>query len=281
MQSEAATTKLPVLATVRHAWGSVLKNAGLLGRLSWPWLAILVLSALAGGVGVAVNSLGQTPTPGLILGAFAAPYVVMAVAGVLGVSAISVGWHRGVLTGERPGAPIRLDRTVWAYLGYTLLIGLVVGIVNLILVVVVGWIGAIASGANPVMPSMAQLEALAPFFRLALIPGLLLSARFFLVLPARAVEQKVGLGGAFRLGRGNTWRLVIGAGLVTLPATVLQGVTELLALPATGDTSIAVLAGILAIAASAASIYCALAAMSFLAFSYDHLGRSEAELAAA
>ena len=119
MQSDAQTLKLPVLATVRHAWASVLGNRGLIFRLSWPWMAILLLSVLAGGVGVAVNSFGQTPTPGLILGAFAVPYVVMVVAGVLGFAAICVGWHRGVLTGERPQAPIRLDRTVWAYLGYT------------------------------------------------------------------------------------------------------------------------------------------------------------------
>jgi hypothetical protein len=271
MQAQTPT-KLPVLATVRQSWGSVLQNLGLGARLVWPWLAIMVLCVLAIVVGVLVNAGTATPSAALVGGASVVPGIVMLIAFVLALPAIAVGWHRGVLGGERPTAPIRIDSAVWGYLGYSLLLTLMALLLNGLMLALASVVAGITLGVGSEPMSLQRLVALAPFLPLAFIPTLLVLNRFLLVLPARAVGRDLGLGEALRLTRGNTLRLTFAAGIVTLPIAIAQGIGQIAQL-ASQHPALAIAAGILNIAVL---IYCSFASLSFLSISLKTLGEPQA-----
>ncbi len=263
----AHTNKLPVLATVRQAWGSVLANIGLMFRLIWPWITIMVLCGLSIGVAVLINNGTGTPSPTLIGGASVVPIIAIVIAFLLAIPAVAVGWHRAIVNGERPEGPIRIDGGVWGYIGYSLLLGVMAGLFNLLMFAIAAAIASITVGVGEGPMSLERLIALAPFLPLAFLPTLLILNRFLLVLPAIAVGRSLGFGEALKATRGNTLRLTLAAGLVSLPIVIMQGITQLAVLASQNP----ILVGVLGLLNVAVLIYCSFASLSFLSLSLKQL----------
>ncbi|MEZ5856892.1 MAG: hypothetical protein R3D67_19930 [Hyphomicrobiaceae bacterium] len=261
------TIKLPVLATVRQSWSSVLANLGLIFRLIWPWITIMILCGLSIGAGILVNNGLDTPSPTLIGGASVVPVIAMVIAFLLAIPAVAVGWHRGIFRGERPQSPIRIDGGVWGYLGYSMLLGIMAGLFNLLMFAIAAALASITVGVGEGPMSLERLIALAPFLPLAFIPTLLILNRFLLVLPAVAVGRSLGFGEALKATRGNTLRLTFAASLVSLPIVIMQGVTQLAVLASQNP----ILVGVLALLNIAVLIYCSFASLSFLSLSMKQL----------
>lgn len=267
MQSTTAPLKLPVLATVRQSWGSVMANRGLAFRLSWPWAAIHLVSILAVVAAILVNSGTATPSPTLIGGASVFPGLVMLIAFLLSIPVICIGWHRGVMRGDQPDSPIRIDRATWGYLGRYVLILLAVSAVNGVFSILALSVAGISLGLGEGEMSLQRLAAAAPYLQLASIPGLILANRLIMVLPARAVGEPASFSAAWANTRGNTLRLTLGAGLVMLPFIVVQGLAQvsMIALP------MSVVAGGLGLLTVLTLVFCTLAWLSFITFSYARL----------
>jgi hypothetical protein len=266
MQTPAAI-KLPVLTTVLRSWSTVPRNLGLMLRLVWPWLAIMMVCILSIAVGILVNNGRGTPSPFLIGGASAIPGIMMLIAFLLALPAIAVGWHRGIIAGERPETTIVLDGGVWGYVGYSLLLAVMAGIFNLLMFALVSIVAGISVGVGEGPMSIERLTALAPFLPIAFLPTLLVLNRFLLVLPATATGKTLSFGEALRLTRGNTLRLTLVAGIVSLPIALVQGVTQLASLSAPGPA----LAGVLGIINLAVLIFCSFASLSFLSLALREL----------
>lgn len=260
MDATATPAKLPVLPTLVGSWRSVAQNIGSALRLYGPWVAITTVCLLAWGVGIVVNGGFSQPSPALLTGAGAVPGLVLVLALLLASPAIFVAWHKVIYTGTRPDRAIRIDGTVWAYIGYSLLIALLLalslGLVLLLATVVAG----ITTGLGDGPMSLERLAALRPFLPLAIIPYYLLLSRFSLVLPAIAVGRPMSLADSIRKTRGNTWRLTVGAGLVYLPVIVLSGILEVTMVALPDQTAVL---GLLSLAVLGTSIYCLHAALSF------------------
>ncbi len=276
MNVQNDSTKLPVLRNALAAWASVARNVGLLARLYCPWMAIIAVTLLAWGVGIVVNSGFSNPSPVLVGGAGWVPLIALFIAAVIAVPAVFVGWHRGIQSGERPTQPIRLDGAVWAYVGYSVLIGLAlvltVGLFATIVTAVVG----ISTGLGDGPMSLERFAALAPFLPLAVVPYYLLLSRFSLVLPAIAVGQSMSLGESFRKTRGNTWRLTFGAGLVYLPVVILSGLLEIVNIALPGSTAIV---GTLSLLVVITTLYCTHAALSFGTLALKNLSPTDDAMA--
>lgn len=267
MQSEAAVLKLPVLATVRQAWASVIANRGLALRLTWPWLTVYLVAILATVVGVLVNAGTGTPSTTLIGGALVFPGIVMLVAFVLSVPVICIGWHKGVLRNERPESPIIINATTWGYLGSYILITLAVLLVNWILALLVLSVAGISLGLGEGEMSLQRLATILPYLQLASIPGFFMVNRLIMVLPARAVGEPVSFSQAWRSTRGNTLRLTLGGGLVMIPFLVIQGLAQISMIAA----PMSALAGGLGVLALLALMFCSLGWLSFISISYARL----------
>jgi hypothetical protein len=220
-------TKLPVLATLLRSWGSVLRNVVLALRLYWPWIAIFLICILSVEVGARINSYGAEPSATLRNGASWVPALVAVIAFILSMPAIAVGWTRGVVRGERPSAPIRLDSAVWAYFGAIILMTIAIVLVYLVMGLLIASVGAISLGVGTDPMSLERLAALGPLAQLINIPVFLLLSRFSLVLPAIALGERMSFADSFRRTRGNTLRLTFLGGLVYLPLAVATGVLQI------------------------------------------------------
>ncbi len=269
--------KLPVFRTTLNAWASVIRNLGLMARLYWPWMAIVAITLLAWGVGIVVNSGFAEPSPVLVGGAGWVPLIALLIAVVIATPAIFVGWHRGIQTGERPSQPIRIDGAVWAYIGYSVLIGLALVLTVVLFGTVVTAVVGISTGLGDGPMSLERFAALAPFLPLAIVPYYLLLSRFSLVLPAIAVGQTMSLTDSFRRTRGNTWRLTFGAGLVYLPVVILSGLLEIANIAFPGSPAIV---GTVSLLVVIASLYCLHAALSFGTLALQSLSPADDAMAA-
>jgi|LNFM01.1.fsa_nt_gb hypothetical protein len=277
MDLAAPTLKLPVWRTITAAWATVPKNIGLWFHLYWPWMAIVTLTLVAWGLGVLANSGTATPSNVLVGGAGLVPLLVLAIAFLVGVPAIFVGWHRGIHRGERPAGPIQIDSTTGSYISYSLLIIVALAVSISVMLLVLASIAGITTGLGEGPMSLDRLAALRHFLPLAILPYYFLLSRFSLVLPAVAVGQKMTLGQSFNLTRGNTWRLTVGAGLVYFPVVVLSGLMEILMVAAPDSTALLAVGGLIVLISSA---FCLHAALSFGTLALKQLAPQEVEATA-
>jgi hypothetical protein len=272
MDASIESPRLPVFRTALKAWGSVPANIGLMARLYWPWLAIVIVTLLAWGAGIIVNSGFAAPSAVLVGGAGWVPLIALLIALVIAVPAIFVGWHRGIQTGERPTQPILFDSAVWAYIGYSVLIGITLVLTVVLFGTIATAVVGISTGLGDGPMSLERFAALAPFLPLAIVPYYLLLSRFSLVLPAVAVGQSMTLSDSFRKTRGNTWRLTLGAGLIYLPVVILSGLLEIVNIAFPGSPAIV---GPVSILVLIASVYCMHAALSFGTMALKRLAPTE------
>jgi hypothetical protein len=197
-------TRLPVAEVTVGAYRFVFHHLGLFADLAWlPFLILLAVSItpawlpLVLPAGAAENIILQ-----------ALPDFGQLVVGTLCLNAFTVRWNQAVLFPSRAEAVMQPWRKPWLrFLLYTLCFYLA----NL---AGLGLIGLVATGFEET--SAAQL-APAAVGLLLLLPILLCAARLSLLFPAAAYSRPLGLRGAWRALRGNTWRLVACGVLVCAP----------------------------------------------------------------
>jgi hypothetical protein len=217
--------KLPVLAALSHALKSTWHNLPFALRVSWPWLVLLIPFSLYFTTDLpdldpnTTDPAKQVEMAKAVLGFYATAAVSMIVYASIGVT-----WHRYILQDEQPRGlqSLRLDGTVWRYIGNTLLVALfaVFSIFPLAIIfsIVLQVLGA-------------PIQAVMPFYiALAVLIALPVTYRFSLKLPAIAVGNKnFRFGDAWNVTRGSMPQLILLAGAVFLGvslAGILLGLAE-------------------------------------------------------
>lgn len=145
----------------------------------------------------AARGMGNLPWGSLLIF-----YLVLLVTGLW----IAVAWHRYVLLSEEPTSlvpSLRLDRML-AYFGYSLLIGLIMIPVAFVLTFLVSIIVA-----PLLMSGGPNLFGLIVVGLLVYIPLIVIAYRFSVVLPAAALEESLGLGGAWERTKGTTGTIIV------------------------------------------------------------------------
>ncbi|NJM29866.1 MAG: hypothetical protein HC855_06980 [Rhizobiales bacterium] len=191
---------LPVMNIFSHSIRSVIDNIGFAFHVSWPWmLAILPIH-----VGTSVYAALNMPTdaepwkPMVILSGF-----VSALATMVAFASIAVNWHRYILLDEIPqGAQrLRLDSTVWRYVGNTLLIFLIMFLILIVPGIILGILTAVGGAAGAVIGGLAMfagfLFAIAYFYRMSVkLPSIALG------------RHDYSIGTALKDTDGNTARFI-------------------------------------------------------------------------
>lgn len=196
-----ASRALPTGDLVRRSIRDVVDNREKLLEVGFAWLLVLVavdlVLVLAGG------------TPGGV-----GTMLVSAAASMVALSALAVAWHRRLLLAEPvPGPWPSLDGRIIRYLVHYLAIGLIGSLAFLLAAGVLGLLPGAATLALPV----------------AVLAALLVTARFQLVLPATAIDERaVTFARSWRLTDGNTLRLFAGLVLAIAPGWLALLVAPLL-----------------------------------------------------
>lgn len=216
--------KLPVLSVVKagfseagHHWQALLK-ALIIPAIAMAWMR------------VAIN---RTPQE----------YGWMLTALVIGVPAgvlFAVACHRIVLLGE--DSLFNRWGLYWTaremrFIGWSILVGLLLFLVLMLTFPIVWAVVELAAAAD--MPIEWLGEGAAEVLGWAIYaPTAYLMSRICLVLPATAVDQRPRLGDAWRLSRGNGWRLAIA---LAVPGLLLGGFAYILGLIVDAPDNIALL----------------------------------------
>lgn len=200
--------RLPVWRLVKASLASVFRHLDNFVSRVWPWVAIIAAATMLVGV-VLKMSLEEKSPATVVLG------LILSIGSIM----VAVSWHRGLLLGE-PGGPMsafRLDGAFLRYIGGAIIATLVVIIC---LAVPLGAIGfALSTFLSNDEAAIGAGLALAVVLPIA-VP---LSARLLLVLPMAAVDDPSPLlRGAWRLGRGNGWRLAGALLLLSLIGALIQ-----------------------------------------------------------
>ncbi|MAA98541.1 MAG: hypothetical protein CMN86_09625 [Stappia sp.] len=166
-------------------------------RICWAWyLLIAVLSVLA------ILLLGER-----------APVATIPIALILLASSgsIAVAWHRNLLLRERPGpVHLRFGGRELRYIGKTVLILLMTVIPFSIVGAIIGGV----LGASGVGEMQAMLLGLLVLFGIFFVlPSIM---RVSLILPATALDEKLGIGEAFRDSGGLGLPMAIAGVLLML-----------------------------------------------------------------
>jgi hypothetical protein len=216
---------LPVTAAIGHAFNSTWNNLGFAFHATWPWLVALVPISVYTDTLAAqfVPKDGQTPTN---ISAEQVQAVLlfygMLFVSILIYSSIAVTWHRYILKDEVPQgmARLRLDWTVWRYVGNTILVALMI---VLVMLPIVG-LGVLLAPmfVSPVVPYAIMLSSIA-----LILP---IFYRLSIKLPAIAIgEDRFRFGDAWNATRGNMGQLLllgVLTGGVVLLVSFLSGALE-------------------------------------------------------
>ncbi len=227
--------KLPVIPAITHMWQSTVNNLWFALRAQWPWIVVtaVVITGLLWLSGAPMSQWGtDTPIkmedlpPGRV-GLFVLSIFLGIILMLLAFSSVAVSWHRYVLLDEVPVGmqKLRVDATVWRYLGNLILIGLLALMSMLPMLVLFG-----------VLASISATLGIGVFMAYTLIVVTPIIYRLSIKLPAVALGRRdFKMGDAWHLSRGNWWQIV-GVALIvsvitwvvgfvmTLAASVLIGV---------------------------------------------------------
>lgn len=152
---------------------------------------------------------GRLPWTGMLI------FLLVAVIGGLWMA---VGWHRYVLTEERPGLvpPLHGDRML-GYFGKGLLIGLIMLIPTMIMVAIAG--GVAAAFTHPSAGGSVNIAAVTLATYLVLLPIAVLWTRLSTMLPGAALQAGVPILTGWKATKGETgtffalvviWAVVVG-----------------------------------------------------------------------
>jgi hypothetical protein len=217
--------KLAIGTMVRFAYRSVFGRLELIPELGW----IMLLALLA------VSILPEILLPGRHVGAelrLAPQDYVQAAVALLALSAFAVRWHQSILLGDPRRQPPALFFGGWLrFLIY-----------GCILYAALGAIVAATALAMMRLTGDTSLQGLIVFGALIACWVLLLAtARCALLFPAAACGKPLGLRAAWRLMRGNSWRLVWISILTALPLKVVTfGLTAIVVMVAVPGGSVSV-----------------------------------------
>lgn len=136
---------------------------------------------------------------------------------LISASAAAISWHRYILLNERAKGALAVDPKV--FLKYLLRGILVFGsYIAAIIAVIALMPRLLGPSANFVLMNAANLA-----FAVAVIGAMLTIARVCLVFPAAAIEEnRMTFTTAWRLTRGNSWRLFWGAAIVVVPVEAVS-----------------------------------------------------------
>ncbi|HUN48559.1 MAG TPA: hypothetical protein VMU85_18665 [Stellaceae bacterium] len=202
--------KIEVWGTLGAAYGFAFGNLGRFLRLSGAWLA--------GSIGFNVLFVLHLPLAVRLLGALGMALFLLG-----GLIAFPLAWHRLILLGEERGifAALRFGRRQCRFLTYMILTSLIVGLSAYLALIVAGSIAA------AVRPRLGTAAIIIP--AVAILAMWCLASRVTLALPAIAVDEAGAvLRHAWRRGRGNGTRLVLGWVLCSLPFIVASDVLHAL-----------------------------------------------------
>lgn len=211
-------TNLPIWDTVAAAYRSVLQdNIQYLPRAMVGPMALSLVIGLI-DIGLAPGPNAEPGAPYMLLSALIsllgmAPYVIFAVA-----------WHRLVLLGPQVAAPTAMpswQRRHWAFLAYSLLVSILFFGLLMIAGLIGGGFMAPMDGGLPAEPAGGGnlIRAMAAF-ALVLV-SIMVLMRLSFVFPAIAVDERYGLGDAWRHTQGQGLRLLAAVTLASLPFVIL------------------------------------------------------------
>jgi hypothetical protein len=199
--------KLPVWSAVGACYALVARNLGQLMRIAWFLLLIIMplyavtywltwpwSAGTTGEVGGLISQL-LTWLPSLIELPF--------------LASIAVAWHRLLLRQERFTGNVyfRFDAPVWRYTALSL--------------------GLLVASSAPffysLSPTPTEIEVgiVIGVFVLAIAMSLLMLPRLSIALPGIALDERLTLVQAWRMTRGNSWRLALATLLCALPTVMI------------------------------------------------------------
>jgi hypothetical protein len=190
---------VPVAVVAVEAYRAVFGRIAMLFDVAWlPLLVMLAASLLPGYLTTYLGWFTLPSWQGDAVG-LGAGDLVEAVAGLFCLNAFAVRWHQRMLfSGERE-PPKALFFAAWMrFLGYTFLLYIVSAVLMTALVV------AGADGAPAYIAPIAGMAASLVWVG---------TMRCALLFPAAAYGKPLSLAAAWRIARGNTWRL-FGCGIV-------------------------------------------------------------------
>lgn len=190
----------------KHSFGMVINNLEAAFRLS----AVLYAVQAVNQVLMLMVAPSGDPTEAMVSPGLALMVLVTALLGIVSSLWIAVAWHRYVLTGEAPigVVPQWHGGLILAYLGRSLLIGLLILVAVVAAMIPVGVVMAAAPGAG--VPLMLLLVALAAY----------LFFRFGVMLPAGAIDRKMTLREAWA-ATAKEKEAVLGVTFIVVGVTVL------------------------------------------------------------
>lgn len=228
--------KIPVGATIGHAYSFAFKDFLKILGVMWVPFVIMMAATLALGTQVtaftnalttknfaAVSNVISVLGPAYIL------FLFLIVMQILGITELALGKRQGA----SPYFFFTLGKPLWRLIGAYLLVVLLLIAAILVFVFAAGILAAIFTGVTGVAkgakPSGAAAGVLGlavviivPIVYCAFIYGLV--RQTFFLTPVVVAEERLGLRRAWSLGRGNFWRMFVIILALLVPFVILEGV---------------------------------------------------------
>lgn len=183
-------------AVMGGSLGLLFSNSVVALRIAWPWVLLAFLVSLF-VPGEPQHFEVETVTTRQAL-LFIIGFVVVVAVYAIAFASVAVAWHRHGLLGEMPKPfPIRFTRRELRFLGQGILVGLVMVLISVPIVALVFILAALTSRGDWFSLLLLVLVGFAGYFTIISV-----AMRYSFILPATAIDQDFGLGGAFRRGEG-------------------------------------------------------------------------------
>lgn len=208
-----------------HALRMIIGNFGAAVRISMPLVIVAVVLAwmsvsVAGRPDATPMPDGGMSVPFESLSAgFGATFLVVMILAVVAFLWTAVAWHRFTLLEESPGAllPPWHGGAVWAYFVAGVVITLLMILVGIVIGFVGGFLVALLAHAGGSQTIMAVVFGVVVY-----VPIVIVSYRISPILPAAAIDRKIGVGDAWRATGGANGALFVLA-LVTVAVSMAAG----------------------------------------------------------
>ena len=220
----AGRGKVPVWRTAIGSYGFVFGNLGRFFALGWLLFMINFAATMASGFVFNVGAREEASVADWV------NYIALSAISWAMYAVFAVRWHRFFLLNERESVfSDVLGARNWRFLGYTVLLSFAP-------VLPIIFLGLIGFGDFPLEAEPQAMEAinwtpiiLFGLYMLALPIIIFVLFRFFLVLPATAVDRPLTLGEAWRNMRGNTWRFIGATLLIGIPLMIAVSIQAMFA----------------------------------------------------
>ena len=208
----AGRGKVPVWRTAIGSYGFVFANLDRFFALGWLLLLITFALSMASGF---LFKIGVEESASV---ADWANYFTLTAISWAMHAVFAVRWHRFFLLDERESVFTDvLGARNWRFLGFMVLLSFVPMVPLMILALVGFGVSPLETGPQAIETINWMPIILFGLYMLALPIIIFVLLRFYLVLPAIAVDRPLTLGEAWRNMRGNTWRFIGAMALVGIP----------------------------------------------------------------